>query len=127
MKAVIYLRSATKQEDNRSSIREQELACLKYAKDSGYFISGKRDIYRDEGFSGINNNRPAFKRMMKRLGNDSKVKLIIAKDSGRISRNRVEFFKTMRKFKQLKKKFISVVEGIGSNITLIKNLLNTKI
>ena len=44
------------------SIKTQKIMLEEYAKEKGFNIY---DYYIDDGFSGLNFNRPAFKRMIK--------------------------------------------------------------
>ena len=61
MNAVIYARYAL-QEKDENTIKKQINECLKYAKENNITITKK---YIDNGFSGINGDRPAFQKMIK--------------------------------------------------------------
>ena len=49
-------------EGDSSSIKTQRIMLEEYVKEKGFNIY---DYYIDDGFSGLNFNRPAFKRMIK--------------------------------------------------------------
>ena len=49
-------------EGDSSSIKTQKIMLEEYVKEKGFNIY---DYYIDDGFSGLNFNRPAFKRMIK--------------------------------------------------------------
>jgi DNA invertase Pin-like site-specific DNA recombinase len=59
----IYVRLS--KEDSRSgesvSIENQKLMLTKHTKEMGWEL---KEIYQDDGFSGTNQNRPAFQRMI---------------------------------------------------------------
>ena len=55
----------------------------KYCKDNGYEIY---DYYIDDGYSGLNYNRPNFQRMLQDIEN-GKIDLVITKDLSRLGRD----------------------------------------
>jgi hypothetical protein len=66
-------------EGDSSSIKTQKIMLEEYVKEKGFNIY---DYYIDDGFSGLNFNRPAFKRMIKRIKkNYPKYKFIITGDA----------------------------------------------
>ena len=84
----IYVRLS--KEDSRSgesvSIENQKLMLTKHVSDMGWEL---REIYQDDGFSGTNQNRPAFKRMI----DDVKaafINTVLIKDLSRLGRNYLE-------------------------------------
>jgi DNA invertase Pin-like site-specific DNA recombinase len=62
-KVGIYVRLSN--EDSRAgesvSVENQKFMLLKHVKEMGWELT---EIYQDDGFSGTNQNRPAFQRMM---------------------------------------------------------------
>ncbi len=81
----IYIR-LSKEDENISeseSIINQKTLLTKYVNDLGYKLI---DIYIDDGFTGTNFERPAFKKMLKdiELG---KINMVITKDLSRLSRD----------------------------------------
>ncbi|MCL2409138.1 MAG: recombinase family protein [Oscillospiraceae bacterium] len=84
----IYVRLS--KEDSRAgesiSIENQKLMLEKYAKKMGWHVA---EIYQDDGFSGTNQNRPAFQKMMADV-RDAVINTILIKDLSRLGRNYLE-------------------------------------
>ena len=81
----IYIR-LSKEDENlgvSESIINQKTLLTKYVSDQGYKLI---DIYIDDGFTGTNFDRPAFKKMLKdiELG---KINMVITKDLSRLVRD----------------------------------------
>jgi DNA invertase Pin-like site-specific DNA recombinase len=76
----IYCRVACKDDD---VIACQESMLRQYADNHGY---GNIKIYADNGFSGTNLDRPAFKRLHEDIASGI-IGVVIVKDIARISRN----------------------------------------
>ena len=66
-----------------SSIKSQKDIIEQYTKDKGWQIF---NFYIDDGWSGVNFERPAFKRMISDI-EDGKVNLVVTKDLSRLGRN----------------------------------------
>ena len=88
VKVAIYCRYS--KEDGKtgdsSSIESQREMLSKYVREQGWRI---HDTYVDDGYTGLNMNRPDFQRMMFDV-DEGKVNLIITKDMSRLSRNYLE-------------------------------------
>jgi len=69
-----------------SSIETQKEMLTQYVRNQGWRLY---DIYVDDGYSGLNMNRPDFKRMIFDV-DEGKVNIIITKDMSRLSRNYLE-------------------------------------
>ncbi|MCL1842455.1 MAG: recombinase family protein [Defluviitaleaceae bacterium] len=69
-----------------SSIETQKEMLTKYVREQGWRL---HDIYVDDGYTGLNMNRPDFQRMMFDV-DGGKVNLIVTKDMSRLSRNYLE-------------------------------------
>ena len=84
----IYVRLSN--EDARAgesvSIENQKLMLTKHVKEMGWEL---KEIYIDDGFSGTNQNRPAFQRMMADV-KQGFVNTILIKDLSRLGRNYLE-------------------------------------
>ncbi|MBS6502345.1 MAG: recombinase family protein [Clostridium sp.] len=104
MKIAIYTRKSVAIE-NSESIETQVQLCKSYFNGNNEF-----EIFEDEGFSGGNTNRPAFKRMMNlaRLGIFD---IVAVYKVDRIARNIVDFFKIYDELEKLNIKLISITEG----------------
>lgn len=84
-KTAIYCRLSLDDgsEGASSSIHKQKMLLEKYCKDNGYEIY---DYYIDDGYSGLNYNRPNFQRMLQDIEN-GKIDLVITKDLSRLGRD----------------------------------------
>ena len=87
-KVSIYVRLS--KEDSRSgesvSIENQKLMLSKHAEERGWNI---REVYQDDGFSGTNQNRPGFQRMIADV-KSGYINTILIKDLSRLGRNYLE-------------------------------------
>ena len=87
-KVGIYVRLS--KEDSRSgesvSIEHQKLMLTRHVSDMGWEL---REIYQDDGFSGTNQNRPAFQRMIADVKSGF-INTILIKDLSRLGRNYLE-------------------------------------
>lgn len=87
-KVGIYVRLSN--EDRRAgesvSIENQKLMLMKHVKEMCWDL---QEIYQDDGFSGTNQNRPAFQRMMADV-KQGFINTILIKDLSRLSRNYLE-------------------------------------
>ena len=84
----IYVRLS--QEDSRAgesvSVENQKLMLTKHVKEMGWEL---KEIYCDDGFSGTNQNRPAFQRMIADV-KQGYINTILIKDLSRLGRNYLE-------------------------------------
>ena len=84
----IYVRLS--QEDSRAgesvSIENQKLMLTKHVKEMGWEL---KEVYIDDGFSGTNQNRPAFQRMIADV-KQGFINTILIKDLSRLGRNYLE-------------------------------------
>ena len=87
--AVIYARLSREDEDKIDSKKESrsienQIKTLKtFAQEQGFFI---QEIYSDDGYSGADFNRPAFKKLLKDL-EVNKFDIILIKDLSRLGRS----------------------------------------
>ena len=103
------------QEDMRDgesvSIENQKLILQKYADDHG-LLNCK--FYVDDGYSGANFNRPAFKEMMIEVESGN-VSAVIVKDQSRLGREYLQTGMLMEvTFPQYDVRFIAVNDGVDS-------------
>lgn len=68
------------------SVENQRILLTNYAEEQGW-----RNVteYVDDGYSGVNFDRPSFKRMMNDV-HEGKINLIICKDMSRFGRNYIQ-------------------------------------
>jgi DNA invertase Pin-like site-specific DNA recombinase len=69
-----------------SSIETQKMILEKYCRDNGYKVY---DIYIDDGYTGLNFDRPDFQRLLTDIEN-KKVNLVITKDLSRLGRDYIQ-------------------------------------
>ena len=90
------------------------------------------DTYTDDGFSGVNFERPEFQRMLSDI-RESKIDCVIVKDLSRFGRNYIESGRYIEKiFPMLGIRFIAITDGydsinedMGSDMIIpFKNLIN---
>ena len=108
------------------SIQTQKMLLEKYCKDNGYEIY---DYYIDDGYSGLNYNRPNFQRTIQDI-QGGKINLVITKDLSRLGRNYIETgYYTEHYFKYVGVRYIAINDGIdtindNNDIAPFKNILN---
>lgn len=127
-KAAIYCRLSKddEQKGDSVSIETQKMMLTKYCNEQNIEIY---DIYVDDGYSGLNFNRPSFKRLIQDL-EDGKFDTVITKDLSRLGRDYIQtgyyidiYFTTKRI------RYIAVNDGIdtkneNNDIAPFKNILN---
>ena len=108
------------------SIQTQKIILEEYAKSHGFKIY---DIYVDDGYSGLNFNRPGFQRMIQDVQN-KKINLVITKDLSRLGRDYIMTgYYTENYFKDNRVRYIAINDGIdtindNNDIAPFKNILN---
>lgn len=118
------------QEDAREgeslSIENQKEMLSEYAERNGF---RNCQYYVDDGFSGVNKNRPEYVRMLKDV-EDGLVGTVIVKDHSRLGRDHLETDKLMEiVFPAYDIRFIAVTDGVDSangfnEMSGIKNCFN---
>lgn len=110
------------------SIGNQKKLLADYIKSQETFLL--YDIYVDDGFSGTNYNRPAFRRMINDI-ESGRVNCVIVKDLSRFGRDYIETGRYLeRYFPEQNVRFISVTDHIDSftqaydMLLPIKNIFN---
>ena len=127
-RAAIYCRLSKDDEQSGESvsIETQRMLLTNYCLNQNFEIV---DLYIDDGYSGLNFNRPSFKRLISDL-EDGKFDIVITKDLSRLGRDYIQtgyyidvYFST----KQIR--YIAVNDGIdtlsdNNDIAPFKNILN---
>lgn len=113
--------------DESQSISSQKEVLTKYVEDQGWTIT---DIYIDDGYSGTDFDRPAFKRLI----NDIKVgriNLVVTKDLSRLGRNYIQTgYYTEEFFPDYDVRYIALNDGYdsikdeGNEFIPFKNIIN---
>ncbi|MCL2522507.1 MAG: recombinase family protein [Erysipelotrichales bacterium] len=127
-RAGIYCRLSSDDgtQGDSSSIQTQKAILENYCKAQGFSIY---DVYTDDGFSGLNFNRPSFQRMLTDI-EDKKINLVITKDLSRLGRDYIQTGHYTEIYFQSKGvRYIAVNDGIDSDnsnndIAPFKNILN---
>ncbi|NFD31004.1 resolvase [Clostridium botulinum] len=117
MKIAIYSRKSI-ETDTGESIKNQIQIC----KD--YFLRRKNniefEIFEDEGFSGGNTNRPAFKLMMSKI---KEFNIVACYKIDRIARNIVDFVNVYNELEKHNIKLVSITEGFDPSTPLGKLIM----
>jgi DNA invertase Pin-like site-specific DNA recombinase len=126
--AGLYLRLS--KDDERTgesvSIENQRILLTKYAKEKGWEV---RDTYIDDGWSGTNFQRPAFRRMMQDA-EDKSINVIVVKDLSRLGRNYIEVGRlTEETLPRLGCRFVALNDSVDSmqgenDMMVYRNLFN---
>ncbi len=110
-----------------NSIQNQRSILEKYAKDNGF---ENTKVFVDDGFSGVNFERPGFQDMMARMEN-GEIGTLITKDLSRLGRNYIEVGQyTEIIFPRLGVRYIAINDNYdslyteGNELAPFKNLFN---
>jgi len=109
----IYIRLS--KEDNNlgesESISNQKTLLTKYVHEHGYNLV---NTYIDDGYTGTNFNRPAFKRMLRDIEN-KKINMVITKDLSRLSRDYIGTGQYVEKyFPEHNVRYIALTDNIDT-------------
>jgi len=87
-KAGLYLRLSQDdgQAGDSSSIQNQKAMLEKHCNEQGFNII---DVYIDDGYSGVNFNRPDFQRLLNDI-DDKRINLVLTKDLSRLGRDYIQ-------------------------------------
>ena len=108
------------------SIETQKMLLTDYCVERGWLI---HDTYVDDGYSGLNYDRPAFQRMLSDI-DEGKVNLVITKDLSRLGRDYIQTgYYTDVYFSRKHVRYIAVNDGVDTSrddndIAPFKNILN---
>ena len=126
----LYLRLSREDEENGQSmsITNQKDYLMNYVFENGWNIA---NIYIDDGYSGLNFDRPAFKNMLADIEN-KKINLVITKDLSRLGRDYIDTgYYLERYFPQKNIRYIALSDGIdtfqntaSNELTPFKSVLN---
>ena len=127
-KAAIYCRLSKddEQKGDSVSIETQKMMLTKFCREQSIEIF---DIYVDDGYSGLNFNRPSFKRLIQDL-KDRKFNIVITKDLSRLGRDYIQTgYYIDIYFTSKRIRYIAVNDEIdtkneNNDIAPFKNILN---
>lgn len=114
-KAALYCR-LSKDDDDRngdsSSIQTQKSLLERFCRENGYLI---HDFYVDDGYSGLNFDRPDFQRLLTDIDNGT-VNMVITKDLSRLGRDYIQTgYYTEIYFAKKRVRYIAVNDAFDSN------------
>lgn len=99
-------------EDSRS-IQTQKTMLIEYALNQGWDIY---DIYSDDDYSGADENRPEYNRLLNDAGN-GKFQVVLCKHQSRFTRDMVHVEKYINdKFKEWGIRYVSLLDGADTDI-----------
>ncbi|NLO48361.1 MAG: recombinase family protein [Clostridiales bacterium] len=110
-RAALYARISREDGETSQSLENQREFLLSYAKSMGFYVAG---VYSDDGYSGTNFERPAFKQLICDI-EAGKIDIVITKDLSRLGRDYIgtgEFIE--RFFPSRKIRFIAVNDHLDS-------------
>ena len=124
----IYCRLSKDDEQagDSTSIQTQKMMLEKYCSEQGFPVHG---VYVDDGYSGLNFDRPDFQRMLNDIDN-GRINLVVTKDLSRLGRDYIQTgYYTDIYFSRKKVRYIAVNDGVDTNrddndIAPFKNILN---
>lgn len=127
-RTAIYCRLSKddEQKGESASIQNQRDMLIHYVESKGWNIA---DIYIDDGYTGLNTNRPSFKRLIEDI-EDKKIDIVITKDLSRLGRNYLQTgYYTENFFPKNGVRYIAVNDGVdtlqdNNEIVPFKNVLN---
>lgn len=111
--AGIYLRLSKEDETSgqSESIENQKKIVTSYILEHNWNLI---EIYADDGFSGLNFNRPAFKKMISDI-ESKKINLVITKDLSRLGRDYIDTgYYLERYFPTKNVRYIAISDGIDT-------------
>lgn len=116
--AAIYARRS-KVVETGDSIETQIQLCTNYLKNLGITDTV---VYKDEGFSGKNTERPSFKRLIKDA-KEKKFDVLACYKLDRVSRNVADFSNLIEDLQKYNIGFISVIEQFDTNTVMGKAMM----
>ena len=107
-KALIYCRVSTEEQAERGySLDAQEKYCRNFAENNGYKVI---DVYRDEGKSGTNLDRPALKDLLTRIQEEKSIGAVVVQETDRLARNTKDHLTIRALLQKAGAKLISVAQ-----------------
>lgn len=116
----LYIRLSREDGDKHESesITNQKSLLLQYTKENNLRVY---DIYIDDGFSGTNFDRPAFKRLISDI-ESKKINMVITKDMSRLGRDYIGTGELVEKYFPSKEvRYISVTDNIDTYLDSSNN------
>ena len=117
----LYIRLSHEDNDKNNqseSIKNQKSLLQQYSKENNLSIY---DTYIDDGYSGTNFNRPAFKKLLQDI-EDKKINMVITKDMSRLGRDYIGTGNLIEKyFPENNIRYIAVTDNIDTYLDSTNN------
>lgn len=110
-KAVIYVRVSSEKQIENYSLDFQEKSLRRYAQANNIQVM---KIFREEGCSGTNTSRPAYKEMIEYLEENS-IDAILVHKLDRLHRDERNMFNDIKRFRESNIRIIAVADGIDTS------------
>lgn len=126
IRCAIYTRKSSEEglEQDFNSLDAQREACEAYIKSQmheGWILFAKQ--YNDGGFSGGTMERPAFKELLKDIGND-KIDIVVVYKVDRLTRSLMDFSKIIDVFDRHETSFVSITQQFNTTTSMGRLTLN---
>lgn len=103
-----------------SSIQTQKMMLEQFVKDNNFVLY---DIYVDDGYTGLNYNRPGFERLIQDIEN-GKIDIVVTKDLSRLGRDYIMTgYYTEIYFNEKGVRYIAVNDNIDIMNSTLLNIL----
>ncbi len=107
-KALVYCRVSTEEQAREGySLDAQEKFCRKYAEDNNFQVM---EVFRDEGKSATNLNRPALQDLLAKCQQDKSIALVLVQETDRLARNTKDHLTIRAILKKAEVKLVSVAQ-----------------
>ena len=122
-RVAIYIRLSKEDLDKTGdtdslSVNNQKSVLMEYVKKNGYTLV---DVYIDDGYTGTNFDRPAFKKMIKDI-EDGNVDMVITKDLSRLGRDYIATGEYVEKYFPLHNiRYVALLDGIDTFLDSCNN------
>ena len=120
MKAGVYVRVSTSQQVDRESLKFQEERLREYCKSQGYSV---HKIYREEGVSAKDTNRPRFSELMSDV-KAGDIQVVVVTRLDRITRSLKDMIWLLEFFQQHEAKLVSITQNIDTTGPMGRFILN---
>lgn len=128
LRAALYCRLSKDDmlQGDSESIKTQKAMLTQYAKEHGFLVV---EIYVDDGYSGLNFDRPSFNRMLDDI-EAGKIDVVITKDLSRLGRDHLKVGHFTEIYFPVKNvRYIAVNDGVdtankNNDIAALKNVMN---
>ncbi len=108
IKAIAYIRVSSEKQVENYSLDFQDRILKRYAETNNIKLVR---VFREEGYSATNTNRPAYKEMIKYL-EENGIDVILVHKLDRLHRDETNMFNDLKRFRESKIKVIAVADGI---------------